>query len=104
MRNYKVHVFKGGSSKGTHKDMKASTIQNLRKNLASQYRNSRTYVDIYVDTSNGNYVGNMKINPKTKEIYWFTEGDVDKAYCVTSSTGAVRKGVCKAKVKSTKRK
>ena len=95
-------MFKGGSTKGTHKDMKAYTIQNLRKNLISEYGKSKTFVDIYIDSAKGIYLGNLKINPKTKETYWFSEGDVDKGYCVKSSTGAVRKGVCKKK--STKRK
>ena len=95
MKTYKIHVFKGKGSKSTNLEMKASTIQNLRKNLVAKYRNSKTYVDIYVDTTNGNYVGNLKINPKTKETYWFTQGDVEKASCVTASTGALRKGVCK---------
>ena len=102
MKTYKIHVFKGGSSKGTHFEMKASTIQNIRKNLVAKYKNSKTFVDIYVNTVNDNYVGSLKINPKTKETYWFNQGDVEKASCVTGSTGALHKGVCKKK--STKRR
>ena len=102
MKTYKVQVYKGKTDKATNLEMKASTVQNLRKNLVAKYRNSKTYVDIYINTVNGSYVGNLKINPKTKETYWFTQGDVEKASCVTASTGALHKGVCKKK--STKRR
>ena len=94
MRSYKVEVFKG-KAKGRKFDMKAYTIANLRKNMISEFRSKNVYTDIYVYTPSGNYVGNMKMNPRTREIYWFSQGDINKASCVASSTGALTKGVCK---------
>lgn len=91
MKTYRVHVFKNGSTKGIHFDMKASTIQNLRKNLIAKYRNSKGITEIFIDTSKGSYVGNMKINPKTKDVHWYEMKDLEGSSLVTKSTGALRK-------------
>lgn len=91
MRTYKVHIFKLGSDVGKHKTMKSTTIQNLRKNIIADLKNSRSVMHITVDSSTGRYVGNMMINPTTNEALWFGHGPADRPSRVIPSTGALKK-------------
>ena len=97
MKEYKVHVYKGASRTGKIYTMKAASIQNLRKNAIAKFKSKKLFVDIYVKSKDNNDIGNIKINPKRKEIHWFAEGDVNKGYCIKASTGAIVKGACKRK-------